>query len=80
VPVPVPAAEGAEVPFAGVVPAVVGDDVLEVEPAALGSVGVAGAVPFELDVDGGDTVTGDVAGPTGPVRFVGVPGPYSVLS
>jgi hypothetical protein len=80
VPVCVLPVEGAVLPLAGAVPAGVGDDVPEVEFAALGSVGVAVDVPFVLEVDGGERLTGVFAVPAGSVRLVGAPGPYNVLS
>ena len=52
----------------------------DLEPVALGSVGVAGEVPSVLDVEPGVVVTGELAGADGSTMLGGVPGPYSVLS
>jgi hypothetical protein len=80
VPVAVPVEEGVVVAPPGAAPAGVDDEVPVVEPAVLGSVGVAVDVPFVLEDGGAVTVKGDPAGPAGLVRLVGVPGPYRVLS
>jgi hypothetical protein len=79
-PVAVLVEEGVVLAPAAAVPFGVDDAVPVLEPAAVGSAGVAEDVPSAAEEGVAVKVTGELGGPTGSIRLVGAPGPYRVLS